>query len=58
MSAAKQIFKPIPSIAPAVKDNPITHENVTLGKSLFVDPRLSASGVISCNTCHNLGVGG
>jgi cytochrome c peroxidase len=25
---------------------------------LFFDPRLSASGVISCNTCHNLGTGG
>jgi len=58
MRAAKRIFKPIPSIVPAVKGNPITHEKVTLGKSLFFDPRLSASGVISCNTCHNLGTGG
>nr|WP_275945351.1 MULTISPECIES: cytochrome-c peroxidase [unclassified Bradyrhizobium] len=58
MSAAKRIFKPIPSTVPAVKDNPITHEKVTLGKSLFFDPRRSASGVISCNTCHNLGTGG
>ena len=58
MSAARQIFKPIPSIVPAVKNNPITHEKVALGKILFFDPRLSASGVISCNTCHNLGTGG
>jgi cytochrome c peroxidase len=29
-----------------------------LGKQLFFDPRLSASGVISCNSCHNLGMGG
>ncbi|QOG21832.1 cytochrome-c peroxidase [Bradyrhizobium sp. SEMIA] len=58
MRAAKRIFKPIPSVVPAVKDNPITHEKVTLGKSLFFDSRLSASGVISCNTCHNLGTGG
>lgn len=58
MSAATRIFKPIPSIVPAVKDNPITHEKVTLGKTLFFDPRLSASEVISCNTCHNLGTGG
>lgn len=50
MSAARQIFKPIPSIVPAVKNNPITHEKVALGKILFFDPRLSASGVISCNT--------
>ncbi|WP_342724041.1 cytochrome-c peroxidase [Bradyrhizobium sp. B097] len=58
MSAARRIFKPIPSVAPAMKDNPTTHEKVTLGKSLFFDPRLSASEVISCNTCHNLGTGG
>jgi len=58
MSAARQIFKPIPSIVPAVKDNPVTHEKVELGKVLFFDPRLSSSGVISCNTCHNLGAGG
>lgn len=25
---------------------------------LFFDPRLSASEIISCNTCHNLGTGG
>ena len=25
---------------------------------LYFDPRLSASHVISCNTCHNLGLGG
>nr|WP_283844419.1 cytochrome-c peroxidase [Bradyrhizobium cenepequi] len=58
MRAARQIFKPIPSVIPAVKDNPITHEKVELGKMLFFDPRLSASEIISCNTCHNLGTGG
>jgi cytochrome c peroxidase len=31
---------------------------VELGKQLFFDPRLSMSGVISCNTCHNLSLGG
>jgi len=25
---------------------------------LFFDPRLSKSGIISCNSCHNLGMGG
>ncbi len=33
-------------------------EKVELGKQLFFDPRLSMSGVISCNTCHNLSLGG
>ena len=31
---------------------------VELGKKLFFDPRLSASGYISCNSCHNLTMGG
>jgi cytochrome c peroxidase len=31
---------------------------VELGKKLFFEPRLSKSGIISCNTCHNLGMGG
>jgi cytochrome c peroxidase len=38
--------------------NPITKEKVELGKKLYFDPRLSKSGLISCNTCHNLGEGG
>jgi cytochrome c peroxidase len=55
---AQQQFKPIPSTVPTVKGNEITPERVALGKQLFFDPRLSASGVISCNSCHNLGMGG
>ncbi len=51
-------LEPIPYGTPAVNDNPITHEKIELGKMLFFEPRLSASGVISCNTCHNLGTGG
>ncbi len=38
--------------------NPITKRKVELGKKLYFDPRLSKSGLISCNTCHNLGLGG
>ena len=58
MKKAQENCKPIPSIVPAVKDNAVTHEKVELGKLLFFDPRLSASEIISCNTCHNLGTGG
>lgn len=36
----------------------ITDERVELGKKLYFEPRLSKSGIISCNTCHNLGLGG
>ena len=32
--------------------NPLTVEGVELGKMLFYDPALSASGKISCATCH------
>ncbi len=48
----------IPHSLPAVADNPVTREKIELGQMLFFDPRLSASGVISCNTCHNLATGG
>ena len=58
MTKAQQVFKPVPSVVPAVKDNAITREKVELGKILFFDPRLSASQIISCNSCHNLGTGG
>lgn len=47
--------EPIQPIEPA----PITDEaKVELGKQLFFDPRLSKSGFISCNSCHNLSMGG
>ncbi|MCF6244849.1 MAG: cytochrome-c peroxidase [Sulfurovum sp.] len=39
-------------------NNVITDKKVALGKQLFFEPRLSKSGIISCNTCHNLGMGG
>ncbi len=55
---AIEIFKPLPSTIPSVKDNPITPEKISLGKALFFDPRMSASGVFSCNSCHNLATGG
>lgn len=39
-------------------NNPITDCKVELGKKLYFDPRLSKSNLISCNTCHNLAMGG
>jgi len=38
--------------------NPITPKKVELGKKLYFEPRISKSGLISCNTCHNLADGG
>jgi cytochrome c peroxidase len=56
--SALEIFKPLPSTIPAVQDNPVTPEKIDLGKALFFDPRISASGVFSCYSCHNLTTGG
>ena len=56
--SALELFSPLPSTIPAVADNPITPDKIALGKALFFDPRLSASGVFSCNSCHNLATGG
>jgi cytochrome c peroxidase len=47
--------EPVQPIESAVIDNPA---KVELGKKLFFDPRLSKSGFISCNSCHNLSMGG
>lgn len=47
--------EPIEPIAPPQMANPAMME---LGKQLFFDPRLSRSGFISCNSCHNLSMGG
>jgi len=58
LEMARAQFKPIPLSLPAVKDNRVTREKVELGTMLFFDPRLSTSGLMSCNTCHNLGMGG
>lgn len=37
---------------------PAAPEVVELGRSLFMDPKLSASGKISCNSCHDLSSNG
>lgn len=47
--------EPIQPISPAKVENPALAE---LGKMLFFEPRLSKSGFISCNSCHNLATGG
>ena len=49
---AQELISPI---EPAKVERPLL---VELGKKLFFDPRLSKSGFISCNSCHNLSMGG
>jgi len=60
LERAQLLFEPIPdSAAHVLADrNPMTPEKIELGEMLFFDPRLSASQTISCNTCHNVGMGG
>nr|WP_307728341.1 cytochrome c peroxidase [Massilia oculi] len=45
-------------ISPIVAVKVTDPARVDLGKKLFFDPRLSRSGFISCNSCHNLSMGG
>ncbi len=47
--------EPIQPIEPVKNINLAEAE---LGKKLFFDPRLSKSGFISCNSCHNMSMGG
>jgi cytochrome c peroxidase len=47
--------EPVAPIEPAQN---INQDMAELGKQLFFDPRLSKSGFISCNSCHNLSMGG
>lgn len=50
-----QAAEPIEPIKAAKPKQPAM---VELGKKLYFDPRLSMSGFISCNSCHNLSMGG
>jgi len=53
--SAAQAAEPVEPIKAFKPKNPAM---VELGKKLYFDPRLSMSGFISCNSCHNLSMGG
>jgi len=55
VNASSRSDEPIKPIPLKVKYN---KAKVELGKKLFFEPRLSKSGFISCNSCHNLSTGG
>ncbi|WP_283742715.1 cytochrome-c peroxidase [Sideroxydans sp. CL21] len=55
LANAANSSEPIQPIEAVKTSNPAL---VELGKKLFFDPRLSKSGFISCNSCHNLSMGG
>src|SRR5690606_32634497 len=52
------LFQPLPLEPEHPEDNPGTPERIALGHQLFFEPKLSRSGIISCNTCHVVGAGG
>lgn len=54
-AGAVQAAEPVDPIESVEVKNPAL---VELGKMLFFEPRLSRSGFISCNSCHNLATGG
>ncbi len=58
MKEAQALFEVIPEKPPAMKGIAATPAMVDLGKALYFDPRLSASHSISCNSCHQIGLGG
>ena len=57
-AASASAFEALPNTPPVPADNLITPAKVELGKKLFFDPRISKSGTISCNSCHNVMGGG
>jgi cytochrome c peroxidase len=48
----------LPETPPIPEDNPQSGAKILLGKTLYFDPRLSSSGMVSCNSCHNVMEGG
>ncbi|GAB4126306.1 MAG: cytochrome-c peroxidase [Rhodothalassiaceae bacterium] len=53
---ASALFAPLPERAPLAEE--ATDAEIALGRMLYLDPRLSLSQGISCNSCHNIGLGG
>lgn len=52
-----EMFEPLPAIPPIPAGTTMTEERIDLGRMLFFEPRISATGVISCATCHNPALG-
>lgn len=55
---AFDILQPLPAQAPVPESNPLSDAKITLGKQLYFDRRLSLTGAVSCNSCHNVMAGG
>ncbi|MCK5878083.1 MAG: cytochrome-c peroxidase [Candidatus Marithrix sp.] len=49
---SNELIQPVPA------NGKLNQAKVELGKKLFFEPRLSKSGFLSCNSCHNMATGG
>lgn len=57
-TVAQSEWQSLPETAPSPANNPTSGSKVYLGKMLYHDPRLSASGTVACASCHNVMAGG
>ena len=55
--SARLVISPLPTSAPAPRDNPTTPAKIALGRLLFFDPILSAAKDVACATCHHPSLG-
>ncbi len=53
-AAAVSAMDTLPKSPPVPPGKALTPAKVSLGKQLFFDPRISRSGTVSCNSCHNV----
>ena len=55
---AFEFMQPLPAQVPVPESNPLSDVKIELGKQLYFDRRLSLTGAVSCNSCHNVMAGG
>jgi cytochrome c peroxidase len=53
-AASAYAWEILPASPPIPVDNPMTPTKIELGKKLYFDPRLSKTGQVSCNSCHDV----
>jgi len=57
-ASAFDFMQPLPAQVPVPDANPLSDAKIELGKQLYFDRRLSLTGTVSCNSCHNVMAGG
>jgi cytochrome c peroxidase len=58
LPSAHAFNEALPEKAPEPATNPSNPAKIALGRQLYFDPRISRTGTVSCNTCHNVMAGG